>query len=202
MEHIKSQSSGYNGKMAKRKGKTAVVTSTTGYSGASGVGDFKWYASCTIETTSQVIASVAYKLNSPLTWQERYGVDMSSIPGVAWELTTLSFVWDWFFGIGTWLNSLRANLNPKIEVLGVSVSKRVSKRLIGKLDKVETTVFVPAWTATHVADGPGSYTANLASLQRVCLPPGFNTVFPALNSKALDLQKSIDLLCLIYQRLK
>ena len=202
IEHIRSQSRDFDGKMMKRKGKTAEVTSTSSYSGSSGFVDYSWSASCTIEMSSQVVASVAYRMESPLTWQERYGVDLMSIPGIAWELTTLSFVWDWFFGIGTWLGALRVQLNPKVTVLGVSVSKRVTKRLTGKLDKMETTTYVPSMKASHVADSAGTYTANLSSLQRVCLPPGFNAVFPALNSKALDLQKSIDLLCLIYQRLK
>jgi hypothetical protein len=152
-------------------------------------------ASNVVETKSvRTFASTAFKFSSPLTWQQRYGLDFSAVPEVAWELLPLSFVADWFLGVGTWLGALRTLASP-VTVLGTSVSQKLVSTI-----EVTPTRF-EAYASQLKANEVGSATFTIEELQRVCRPPGLGSFVPALNSKALDLSKSIDAVSLLWQRI-
>lgn len=65
---------------------------------------------------------VYYKRVMDQSMQQALGLLPERIPSVAWELTRLSFVWDWFFNVGSFLDYLQ----PKFDVviLGSSYSEK------------------------------------------------------------------------------
>lgn len=193
-EHVNSQLKAINGKMSKRRGRTSPKeTSSSSSSGWMQHSDWRFWVNQVVEETSWYTAKVAFSYTAPLTWQERYGLDLGSIPGIAWELTRLSFVLDWFVSIGTWLSALRA-LSPKVLIHGVSVTQRVDRRVTGRVTQcLCCNEPVPA--------GASSFELNLQYMSRRCINPGFNVMTPALNSKVFDLNRSLDALTLLWQQL-
>lgn len=195
-EHVNSQCSEFDGKMRKCRGKTTPKTSKTlievPYTGSR----YYWTLKGTMTQKSWYTAKVAYRFTRPLTWQERYGLDALDIPAIAWELTRLSFMLDRFIHIGNWLSALKV-ASSAVNILGVAVTKRVETTV--ELEVIDVkflgTVLEP------VATGKTSYTLSSQAMERKCLAPGFNTVFPALNSQVWSLQKQIDALTLIWQNL-
>lgn len=53
------------------------------------------------------------------------GLHCSQLPGLLWELTPWSFVIDWFFGIGDWIEAQRPK--PGLNLLGSGYSVRLSR---------------------------------------------------------------------------
>lgn len=72
-------------------------------------------------------AVVHYHLIGVPTLAELLGLSPQALPELAWELTRLSFVVDWWLGIGDWLGAMR--FNPYVHYLGNTVSQRVSRRV-------------------------------------------------------------------------
>lgn len=77
-------------------------------------------------------ASVQYKLTAPPALLKRLSLTGEFLPEVAWELTRLSFVVDWWYGIGPWLATLR--FTPEIVVLGNTVSYKIDRNVSVKCD--------------------------------------------------------------------
>jgi len=77
------------------------------------------YAKSEITTEAAAYASVQYIRMTGQHSLEKVGLNWNNIPELAWELTRLSFVVDWFYGIGPWLSSLR--IKPGIQILGNTV---------------------------------------------------------------------------------
>jgi hypothetical protein len=69
-----------------------------------------------VEDVYTAVAAVQYTQSESQTFMDSLGLTPRFLPEVAWELTKLSFVWDWIFSIGPWLATLR--INPGIEILG------------------------------------------------------------------------------------
>lgn len=193
IEHIKTQSRDFDDKMQKRGGKSPISDKLTTSSGWMSIGDWQFWCTMIVRTVERYSASVCFNYTAPLTWQETYGLDLSSIPGIAWELTRLSFVADWFISIGTWLESLKA-LSPKVQVQGVSVTQRVDRYV----DVSITKATCRGQTASCV---PSSYHLQMEYMKRKCVPPGFSALTPALNPRAFDITRSLDALTLLWQRL-
>lgn len=55
------------------------------------------------------------------------GMHPSNIPAGMWELTSKSFVWDWFFLVGDWLRAITPD--PSLKMLGACVTQK-TERLI------------------------------------------------------------------------
>jgi hypothetical protein len=85
------------------------------------------YATPTWSTTATSFASVQYRQTRPNTLMEDLGLTAPYLPETAWELTRLSFVWDWLISIGPWLQSMR--VKPHIQVLGNTLGVKVEKVL-------------------------------------------------------------------------
>lgn len=192
-EHVTTQLNGYDGKMSKRGGRTAKMESITNLSKAMTFNQAYCTFKGTIKTTTWYTARVAFKYTRPLTWQERYGLDIYSLPGIAYELTTLSFVLDWFLSVGTWLQALKA-LNPVINVLGVAVTQRTNIEMDYRL----LDALLDGKSCVKQGD---VVTSEMEYMMRKCLSPGFNTVTPALNSKVFDVNRTLDALTLLWQQL-
>lgn len=195
IEYVNSQNREFDGKMQKRRGKTAVKQTVRKVSLLQGGGFFSEIkGEATISTESWTSAKVAFTLSSPLSKGELLGTDIFSAPGVAWELVPLSFIVDRFVAIGTWLEALKV-YTSSATIHGVAVTQRDDTTYTTALSSVKV-----GSQAVRFSNG-GSYSVVCQSMQRRCLSPGFNTVTPALNSRRQDLQQILDDLTLIYQRL-
>lgn len=194
LEHVNSQSREFSKKLQRKTGKTAIVTRTETGAVSTSAAIFNVYGHFRKETKLWTVAKTGYTMPYPATWQYRYGLDYSSMPGIAWELLPLSFVGDWFIGVGSWLSALRVLASPAV-IHGTSVTQRCDVTIDGWVDQIKygaTVIQTPA---------PGSHSWSLRSMQRKCLGPGFNAFTPSLNSKALKLQQQIDALALTWQRM-
>lgn len=183
-----------DGKLHRKRGRAPLVEKPTSW--------VEWFqiTPWTVEMnmarhiTTRYSASVGYNLTAPLTWEERYGLDAYSLPSIAWELTTLSFVVDWWLGIGQWLASLKA-LNPKVQVQGLSVSMKTVINV-----EVTTTGQARLNSILKGMTGGGNASFHYEKLIRQCRSPGFNGVTPSLNSQVFDLNRTIDALTLLWQQ--
>lgn len=193
LDFVKGKSFSFSEKLQKRRSKSELVKNDSGTWSSSLIVPTvtaQWMRSITTTTT----ASVAFRYDAPLTLQERWGVDLFSIPGIAWELVPLSFVADWFLSVGQFLSALRV-LTAKVTLAGISVSQR---------DKITVDGFLlsaKAFNTPLSISAGGSYSFERNVLQRRCINPSFSVVTPALNLKDLGLQRTLDAISLIYQRL-
>ena len=76
------------------------------------------------ETESQLEAIVYYRRTLDQTTQELLGLTPANVPSILWEVTKLSFVWDWFLHIGSFIDALK----PKVGVNILGYSTGVSHR--------------------------------------------------------------------------
>lgn len=195
-EHVNSECSTVDGKnLLRKRARAPQVDSKTSATENLQISPWQVQNNISVTTETRYSASVGYTLTSPLTMDERFGLDAYSIPAIAWELTTLSFVVDWWLNIGSWLQSLRV-LNPKVQLAGITVSAKTT------VDVLVTTTG-RAWingTPVLLTDS-SSATLNYQRLQRQNPPLAFTGVTPSLNSKAFDLNRTIDGLTLLWQRI-
>lgn len=192
-EHVNSQLAEFDGKMHRRGGKTPVVEKLIKFDQPFSSGSWSWKLHGVVKTSTWYYAKVAYTLSRPLTWQERYGLSIYDLPSIAWELTRLSFVLDWFLSVGRWLAALKA-INPICTVHGVSSTLRTD--ILGSFEIQDLR-----FRYKPVSFTASSYDIRLQHMQRKCIPPGFNTVTPALNTKLFDLNRKIDAVTLLWQSL-
>lgn len=89
-------------------------------------GAAKYMANYVFQYAPRVEAIVYYRRLLDQTLEQLLGLTPERIPEALWEVTTLSFVWDWFFNVGSLLGSLRPKVG--IEVLGSSTSCKVEER--------------------------------------------------------------------------
>lgn len=194
-EHVNSQKREFDDKMHRRGGRTPkaeVVSSKEEGFDSTG---FRFKCQLRTKRTDWYTAAVVFRATAPLTWQERYGLDLLNLPGIAWELVPLSFIVDRFLSINTWLEALKT-VSSKIEVFGVSVTRRVDLEAEVKVREASMPSYDLPATVTD-----GTYTYTCRYMCRKCFPPGFNTLTPALNPKSQNLQQIIDDLTLTWQRL-
>lgn len=88
-------------------------------------GGFNVWYDAQLSTVYTARAQVQYRQTSPLSTWDNLGLSPRFWPETAWDLTGLSFVWDWLFTIGPWIQTFR--FKPEIEVLGNTVGVRCDK---------------------------------------------------------------------------
>lgn len=91
-------------------------------------GDFaSWYVDGSCEKWSVLICDFSKEI--PVNWRDTWG--LTNPAGVAWELTRLSFVADWFLPIGRALDSFHAmgRLKPS-QVIQVHFEKTIGKSTV------------------------------------------------------------------------
>lgn len=96
-------------------------TASTETGGANGV--VLMSGKCICRHKVKICGIVYFKQKKDLTQAQKLGLSLRYIPEAAWELTRLSFIWDWFLTIGPWLGSLR--FQPEIEYLGSTASCKI-----------------------------------------------------------------------------
>jgi hypothetical protein len=82
-------------------------------------------------------ASVQYRQSKPKSTADKLGLSPRMWPETAWELTRLSFVVDWLFTIGPWIQSHRSK--PEIEVLGNTVGVKFERNVAFKVHGYTST---------------------------------------------------------------
>lgn len=137
-------------------------------------------------------ASVQYRQISQFGNVDLLGLGPRFIPELAWELTRLSFVVDWWFTVGDYLGSLR--VVPEIVILGNTVGVKVTRH-VTVTGKVKTPTPAPVYTEQGLPD-LGTY--KVESYTRTCnehlpitplLTPDYKSYLHAIDSLALFLQK-------------
>jgi hypothetical protein len=150
-----------------------------------------------IETSIQGFATLTTKHN---TWsQERIlGTRWQDLPATLYELTPLSFVWDWVWNIGLWIQSIVPD--PSVTYLANTVSiKRTYK-----VSLVPIAIGLrPVWINKGLRSA-GSVGLKEASYQESTLVRTVNLQIPALpvyQDKLLNLSRSADSIALIVSRI-
>jgi hypothetical protein len=140
-------------------------------------------------------ASIQYRQSVPLTALQSLGLSPRHWPEIAWELTKLSHVWDWFITIGPWLGSIR--VHPEITVLGNTTGKHLTRTVTCRV--LEAKVYGDLYAGEPVSPpATGKRTLN-RYLRSVNTEPPLTPLLRPPN--VLDLLKSIDSVALIYQRI-
>jgi hypothetical protein len=70
-------------------------------------GDIQYHATMVYRYTTGTLPDLAKHI---LGWLDAFGVNAN--PRTLWDAVPFSFVVDWFFGVGDWLNSLKAEWLP------------------------------------------------------------------------------------------
>ena len=188
IEHVQSQALALQGKLLRKGGKVKFEKSYS-RSGGTYPGSYYLYGDVDIDVKTKYRSVVFYNVTRPLSWQETYGMDFGSLPGIAWELATLSFVWDWFFSVGSWLGSLKTS--DARTVLGSTTSQKSTVVATAKPTKIR---FFDAVDSTCSG---GELRITYEKLDRRInqpLPLG-----PVVNREALSLKRQIDALTLLWQ---
>jgi hypothetical protein len=132
----------------------------------------------------------------PSTWS-RLGLDFWDLPDAAWEFTKLSFVWDWFIGIGDWLRSLQMHRD---------------RTVLGQYVTVKRDVKYSAWYEPGSLTVGGIYKVPFdqyegcelvyrkTCMQRRVVSPDLS-ILPVWNPSSLGIERTLDGLSLIWQRL-
>lgn len=156
-----------------------------------------------VEDVYTATASVQYKQTETQGALDLLGLTPRFLPEVAWQLTTLSFVWDWIFTIGPWLATLR--INPGVEILGNTVGFKHERKVTMvatemKLVKATTAYSIPWKPLVGVHDGArgGDLMLQTSSYDRkVDLDLSYLPHFTW--GRTFDLYKVIDSISLIWQ---
>jgi hypothetical protein len=75
-----------------------------------------------VQKTYRVEGIAYYRRTLDQRMIDMLGLKPENIPSVAWELTKLSFVWDWLLAVGTWLEAMKPQYG--IEILGTTDSQK------------------------------------------------------------------------------
>lgn len=138
-------------------------------------------------------AHVYFKMDAPLTWQQRFGVDWSSIPSLVWEKIPLSFCVDWFFNVGLWLNAHR-HLDQR-HLLGSCLTTTVSSSTTG----IVTRAYPSSYDCTPAVTKPGCFYHTVNDMVRVKDPT--LSALPTVNKSIHSILHGLDAISLIYQRI-
>lgn len=146
-------------------------------------------AVCTGVVTTSANASVQYMYNVLPPGVDTWGLNLQYLPETAWELTRMSFVWDWLISIGPWLESWR--INPSISILGDAAGLKTKKEMVDL--KVES----------QFAYGPAKSVpmqCRIVSESYVRTVSNGRPITPLLMGTAkLDWWKLVDSLALLWQ---
>lgn len=184
-----AKSNGINRKfMASRSGQSEVINWR--YDGSMNVGSFthKYKTSGTRTIRYHIGLTYSRKLNYSNTLHQ-YGIAVQDMPNVLWELTPLSFVADWFYGVGNWLRAITPN--PAVNFIGGHLSRRI--------EDVANVNFPSSTFSTYAVKANGGASAHLQQLIRTYAPAV--PALPVRKVSTLGLARSIDSAILLLQRI-
>lgn len=132
-------------------------------------------------------------MTAPLSWQQRLGVDWGSVPELVWEKIPLSFVVDWFFDVGVWLQAIKRV--DQRSILGSCTSTVVDRHLRGYIAEV----YAYDYCDRPVITNPGKCYFHHRQFDRVVNPT--LSAFPVVKPDVSSLLHGLDAIGLIYQRI-
>lgn len=136
-------------------------------------------------------ATAFWMLTKPSTWQAQMGIDATFLPSVLWEKVQLSFVLDWFYGVGPWLAAIRPMENRT--AIGTSVSLKVSVRQ--HVHNVRAGLYACPLMST------GSTATCTTQYLKRSLGSTTASYMPVVSPNLLGLKRSISAASLAWQRL-
>lgn len=152
------------------------------------------YADYEMKISASAHASVQFRQVRELTNSQKLGLSWEHLPEIAWELTRLSFVVDWFYGIGPWLASMR--FKPNVEILGNTVGYKQTREF-----KI-TECYVDNPLGTKSKDGISNFAGHFVersytrTIHQELAGPQFSL------GRFMDYNKTIDLLAILFQNIK
>lgn len=190
IKHFKSKSLELEEKIQRSKAGVHIPSTIARGTVSMAPGLYSVTGNTTIQVTSKVVSSLMWKLTEPLTWQEQYGIDGGNLLNVLWEITPLSFVADWWLGIGSFLGSI--DFSGKRQMLGMTTSQ---KSIVDfRIDNVRAGL-----TTMPLISTGSIFTAKYERLRRVI---GQNRpLLPMVNPAALSLERQVDAASLLWQRM-
>jgi hypothetical protein len=157
----------------------------------------------TYERTSQVRsgkarAVVFYRVKPPLTeWRRKYGLRVKDLPELMWDLFPYSFMIDRVIDIGSSIRGLTNLVDPRIEILGGTVSTSHEA-----MQSISFTDFqTSGWTRTVVPDTDFFITEEY--VRELWTPTSTDTIPPVMPKGLVsDITNVVDLLSITRQLLK
>lgn len=189
-EHFTSTSETLKERLERSKGGTNLPLQTTTARLSVGPGQYSITGNVTYRAHRKAVSSAIWQLTEPLTWQERYGLDGGHLLSVAWELVPLSFVCDWFLGIGDWLGSI--DFSGKRTMLGMITSYKSVVDV--RVDDVKAGLY----GCPQVPTG-STFDAKFERLKRTIGQS--RPMSPLVNPGVLSLERQVDAASLLWQRL-
>lgn len=119
------------------------------------------------------------------------GLGFQFLPEIAWELTSCSFIMDWFVSVGDWIASHR--YNPGIEILGATRSEKQLVDTTLMPIRVKDSTFHQDFSNTSGFTGRGEHYSRVVDVIKP--PPLF------LGAEKLDWAKLVDLYLIILKPL-
>lgn len=191
IEHVQNQSRLLDGKLLRKRSKVIIPARSLKYSGSTSPGNYSITGTVNVDVETKFVTSVFYTLVRPLSFAETYGLTLGSMPAIAWELTPLSFVWDWFFGVGNWLQSL--NVSDARSFLGSTTSQKSTVTCRTSIDTIKLFGIVDSCFQG------GSHVTTFEKLDRRVNRSV--AIGPQMNRAALSVKRQLDAISLIWQRL-
>lgn len=149
-------------------------------------------------TSVEVKAKVYFRRKHALSVSKQLGIDIVNVPEIMWQLTTCSFIVDWFANVGAFVASWR--YTPEIQVLGATVSYRFSARATVAYDwsdsirsKVDTGWIKEPQRSSATGTGEYYYRTIVSAI-----PPGAPRF---LMTSQLSIPKVVDIILIATQRI-
>jgi len=121
------------------------------------------------------------------------GLDLTQLPAAAWELVKYSFVVDWFFRVGDWLQAITPNAS--IDFQGGFTSQKWEQTR--SYTFLRGTAF-PGNLPMVCVNSPAFYWVNSTLIRHVGIT---KPVLPAYNPNFLNITRTLDSLALLWRPL-
>jgi hypothetical protein len=145
-----------------------------------------------LSVTTEVRAGVLYELVRAKTLASNLGIEGNQIPNALWELTSWSFVVDWFFNVGDLISAVSASVG----------TRSLGSWTVVKQRSVITWYTELRWTASTYmhADGKGQC-SGVATRETVTREPGGSVGFTLRTFQAhwVDFVHLTDAIALLRQ---
>lgn len=179
-----------------RKG--ASVKGPSALSGSSGISSlgstFQITGSQKTTKEDYIISNLFYNLvDVEQAERSRLGLDLTNLPGFLWETTPFSFVLDWGFNIGSWLNAVTPS--PQYQKLAQTCSLVRTRSDVYQTYMISLRSSTPLWSPAvsrcekHFKSYRRDLVANLPAL-------------PSVNYSILNFKRSLDAAALSYQPIR
>lgn len=179
-----------------RKG--ASVKGPNGRSGVSGITSLgpTFQVTRSLETAFEdyYISNLFYDIvDVEQAKRSRLGLDLTNLPGFLWETTPFSFVLDWGFNIGSWLNAITPS--PQYKKLAQTCSLVRTRSETCQTYMISLKGTHPLWSPANSRSEKHfkTYRRDLVT----SLP-----ALPSVNYSILNFKRSLDAAALSYQPIK